>query len=434
MHALFRLVDIVESEDVPTAAIEGGHAPRMLVNPTFAARYAATPERLLMLVMHELHHVILGHTRLLPVSTALDNIVFDAVINAMLCRAFPDPRGIALFTDFYAADEVPAALLRPAAGWEPSRLGRPARPSRALIRAGHPRLADVHRALYSPGGVSYEELRDALLEACPPAQAAEVALLGDHGAGGLMGGDLEARAPVLLDVVRQIVEEWPQPPEPDQGPVPRERVPRGVRAAPACRGQPDTPALAAPLGGRPHRAGHGPHDRPHRDHGPHAPCGPGRAATWSRTCWAARSCSTRGPRPPAAGPGRGSGSTSTSTCPAACRASWASSPRRSATARRSSTPSSTRSRPRSRTYSLADLAAGRIRTTGGTDVRCIAAHARAHHVRRAVVLTDGYVGRAAGIDAETLAGMRLAVAYTDTRFPEDLAPFAGRHDTLEVAS
>ena len=148
--------------------------------------------------------------------------MFDAVINAMLCRAFPDPRGIALFTDFYAADEVPAALLRPADGWEPSRLGRPASPSRALIKAGHPRLADVHRALYSPGGVSYEELRDALLEACPPAQAAEVALLGDHGAGGLMGGDLEARAPVLLDVVRQIVEEWPQPPGADHGPVPRD--------------------------------------------------------------------------------------------------------------------------------------------------------------------------------------------------------------------
>ena len=84
--------------------------------------------------------------------------------------------------------------------------------------------------------------------------------------------------------------------------------------------------------------------------------------------------------------------------------------------------------------SLADLAAGRIRTTGGTDVRCIAAHARANGVRRAVVLTDGYVGRAEGLDAETLAGMRLAVAYTDRRVPGDLEPFAGRHDTLEVAA
>jgi hypothetical protein len=82
--------------------------------------------------------------------------------------------------------------------------------------------------------------------------------------------------------------------------------------------------------------------------------------------------------------------------------------------------------------SLADLAAGRIRTTGGTDVACIAEHARAARVRRAVILTDGYVGRAEGIDAETLAGIRLAVAYTVDPAPTDLSPFAGRHDTLEV--
>lgn len=433
MHALFRLVDIVESEDVPTAAIEGGHAPRMLVNPTFAARYAATPERLLMLVMHELHHVILGHTRLLPVSTALDNIVFDAVINAMLCRAFPDPRGIALFTDFYAADEVPAALLRPADGWEPSRLGRPAAPSRALIKAGHPRLAEVHRGLYSPGGVSYEELRDALLEACPPAHAAQVALLGDHGAGGLCGGDLEARAPVLLDVVRQIVEEWPQPPDPV----------RGRSLATAIR-----EAFAPPR----RVAGN-------------------RTRLRSLLRWAG-GLSERGTV-------RTTGTTETTVLtPLRSRA------RRDVVADLLGSPillhegtATARGRHRAgervhvyldvsgsvsgivgvlsaairdcapfvhpvvhafsteiADHSLGDLAAGRIRTTGGTDVRCIAAHARAHHVRRAVVLTDGYVGRAAGIDAETLAGMRLAVAYTDTRFPEDLAPFARRHDTLEVAS
>jgi len=119
LRALFQLVDIVESDEIPTAAIEGGDVPRLLVNPDFVERYAATPERLVMLVMHELHHIILGHTRLLPISSRLDNIVFDAVINAMLCRAFPDPAGIAFFTDFYAADSVPAALLRPALGWDP---------------------------------------------------------------------------------------------------------------------------------------------------------------------------------------------------------------------------------------------------------------------------------------------------------------------------
>lgn len=428
MHALFRLVDIEESDEVPTAAIQGVDAPRMLVNPAFVARYAATPERLLMLVMHELHHVILGHTRLLPVSTELDNIVFDAVINAMLCRAFPDPRGIALFTDFYAADEVPAALLRPADGWDPDQ---PVRRSRALVDAGHPRLADVHRALYSAGGVSYEELRDALVEACPPAQAAQVALLGDHAVGGLLGGDLEARSPVLLDVVRQIVEEWPQPPDPIRG----RSLATAFRDAfaPPRRVTGNRTRLRTLLqwaGGL-------------ADHGTIRATGPTETTALTPMRSRARrdvvadllgspillhegTVTTRGRT--RAGERvhvyldvSGSVSGVVGVLSAAIRDC---APFVHPVIHAFSTEIAD--------HSLADLASGRIRTTSGTDVRCIAAHARKNHVRRAVILTDGYVGRAEGLDAETLAGMRLAVAYTDTRFPMDLAPFTGRHDTLEV--
>jgi hypothetical protein len=83
-------------------------------------------------------------------------------------------------------------------------------------------------------------------------------------------------------------------------------------------------------------------------------------------------------------------------------------------------------------HSLADLAAGRVTSTWGTDIGCVAEHARRHGVKRAVLITDGYVGRARGIDAQTLGGMRLAVAYTGGANPRDLAPFSGRHDTLEV--
>jgi hypothetical protein len=430
MHALFRLVDIVESDDVPTAAIEGGHAPRMLVNPVFAARHAATPERLLMLVMHELHHVILGHTRLLPVSTPLDNIVFDAVINAMLCRAFPDPRGIALFTGFYAAHEVPAALLRPAVGWDPDR---PTAPSRALLRAGHRHLASVHQALYSPGGVAYEELHDALLEACPPAQAAGAALLGDHGEGSLCGGDLEARAPVLLDVVRRIVEEWPQPPEPIAGRslatafresfAPPRRV-AGNRARLRTllrwaggltdRGtvrttEPIETAVLTPLRSRARR------DVVADLLGSPILLHEGAATGRGRT--------RAGERVHVYLDVSGSVSGLVGVLSAAIRDC---APFVHPVIHAFSTEIAD--------HSLAELAAGRIRTTGGTDVRCIAAHARSNHIRRAVILTDGYVGQAAGIDAETLAGMRLAVAYTDNRFTSDLAPFAGRTDTLEVAA
>ena len=66
MTGLLRLLDIVATSAVPTAAVECRAQPRMLVNPHFVARHANTPEKLLMLVMHELHHVLLGHTTLFP--------------------------------------------------------------------------------------------------------------------------------------------------------------------------------------------------------------------------------------------------------------------------------------------------------------------------------------------------------------------------------
>ena len=119
LSALLRLVDVVETTDVETAAVECRSNPRMLVNPEFVERFAPTPEKLLMLVMHELHHVLLGHTRLFPCVTAVDNLVFDAVINALLCRMFPGPEHTGFFTDFYSQDAFPACLLRPAAGWLP---------------------------------------------------------------------------------------------------------------------------------------------------------------------------------------------------------------------------------------------------------------------------------------------------------------------------
>ena len=105
--ALLRLVDIVESDAVETAAVECRSQPRLLVNPAFVERWAATPEKLLMLIMHELHHVLLGHTRLFPRVTRIDNLVFDAVINALLCRMFPAPQHTAFFTDFYCRPGIP---------------------------------------------------------------------------------------------------------------------------------------------------------------------------------------------------------------------------------------------------------------------------------------------------------------------------------------
>ena len=43
---LLRLLDIVETTDVPTAAVECKVQPRMLINPQFVEQHAATSEKL----------------------------------------------------------------------------------------------------------------------------------------------------------------------------------------------------------------------------------------------------------------------------------------------------------------------------------------------------------------------------------------------------
>ena len=127
LSGLLRLMDIVESTSVPTAAVECRVQPRLLINPEFVDQHAPSAEKLLMLVMHELHHVLLGHTTLFPRATWVQNFVFDAVINGIVCRMFPTQEHISFFTDFYDANAFPACLLRPprvgrAGYWSPVAL------------------------------------------------------------------------------------------------------------------------------------------------------------------------------------------------------------------------------------------------------------------------------------------------------------------------
>ena len=75
--------------------------------------------------------------------------------------------------------------------------------------------------------------------------------------------------------------------------------------------------------------------------------------------------------------------------------------------------------------SLAEMRRGVCRTTGGTDIRCVAAHLRQQRIRRAVLVTDGCVGRPVGEDQATLADLRLGVALTPGR--------PNRQDLADVA-
>lgn len=217
LPAMLELAAIEETDSVPTAAVECAMRPRLLLNPHWIEKHAATPEKLVMLTLHELHHVVLGHTRLYPRATSLDNLVFDAVINSMLCHLLPDPACTTLMTDFYDHRVFPECFLRPAPEWKPGERGKtPA----ALQKPELSHLAPLHRRLYSPEGVGYEELREALRTKASPNTFGSVPLLGDHrdeSDGASSAGQLEIRSPALLSEVSRIVERWPQPPTPIRG-------------------------------------------------------------------------------------------------------------------------------------------------------------------------------------------------------------------------
>src|SRR5215831_9397043 len=101
MNTLLSLLHIEETDAVPTASISCERRPVLRINPTFIRERCRTDEHLFLLVMHELHHVLLGHTRLFPRASRAHNIAFDAVINAMLVARFPADAHRSFFLDLY---------------------------------------------------------------------------------------------------------------------------------------------------------------------------------------------------------------------------------------------------------------------------------------------------------------------------------------------
>lgn len=156
--ALLSLLEVSASEDIPTACVTGGERSTMLLNPRFVARHCRTDEHLAMLVLHELHHVVLGHTRLYPRVTPAQNWAFDCLINAQLCRLFPHPAYTTFFTQFSDEAEGPARLLGPPRGWSPDL---PAAIAKRLRRAAvleDPALGNAHWRLYDDDAITTEEL------------------------------------------------------------------------------------------------------------------------------------------------------------------------------------------------------------------------------------------------------------------------------------
>ena len=207
LETMLGLLDIVETDTIPTAAVPIGGRPRLLINPAFVSEKCTTDEKLFMLIMHELHHVLLGHTRLFKRVTPQHNLAFDAVINAMLCRSMPEDRWTALFREQYKAEQFPYCLLRPPKGF----------PNSPIFHVDLPDdIQAIIRNLYYGYQGTFLEVFEAIgkrLMAIPIGIIAQ--LLGDHRADkrGVNAGDNQA----LFSAIRRIVENWPQPPQPIKG-------------------------------------------------------------------------------------------------------------------------------------------------------------------------------------------------------------------------
>ena len=233
MEKLFGLFDIEFSEETQTACVECRATPRLLLNKTFLEEYCQDDGDLFLLILHELYHVILGHTRLFPRVSPIDNIVFDAVINSMLCRTVGRTVGTRLFTRINSYDSLPERLLRPPPGWPDDFQA-----AIAGLPTAEQRIIDL---LYGPGESSeltYRDIYELLCKELSECESGNAFLLGSHGP--------EQREDGLLkEAVRRIVEGWPPPPfriaGRDEGrsaenfwlrPAEklRPRIPKGVRA------------------------------------------------------------------------------------------------------------------------------------------------------------------------------------------------------------
>ena len=189
------------SEKTKTACVTCGESPELLLNKDFIEAHCQTDEHLFMLVMHELYHVILGHTTLFPRATDVRNLVFDAVINAILCSLFPRPEFTSFFTDYYPSDKMPFALLRPKGEGTPLA----AESALKLLYGGSDTgtYHDVYEALLKSGCV-----KEIKLVFKGDGKDGEPLLLGSH------DEENEEISQEMKDLIHKIISKWPSPDRP----------------------------------------------------------------------------------------------------------------------------------------------------------------------------------------------------------------------------
>ena len=420
LGALLQLFRVEASLEVPTACVTCERRPVLRVNPRFVDEHCRTDAHLFLLVMHELHHVLLGHTRLFPRVSVAHNVAFDAVINALLCVRFPEEAYTSFFVRQYGKAKGPLRLLAPPGG-------PPVEPAR---------LAALHQALYE-GRATAEEVFHAIVKEVEAVPIPLGALLGSHGRGpwsddtaGQWGTEGPAD-PAVVDAIRRIVEKWPPPETPIRGRsladlLKREAVTPAPAVDPAVLAATRTALLGAAARGRKDaRRAEGP--RPAL-----VPCPDPR----DRRAGVARSLGTTpllyrsallDPR------GRGDGATHVYLDVSGSMDPWLEDLYAALGAlRRHIAPDVHLFSTRVETVPLRALLEGLRPTTGGTDLACALEHALGGRARRVLIVTDGYVGPAPAelARAAERRGLEIRALLTPGGWRRDLEPLAVRIEEL----
>jgi hypothetical protein len=207
MATLTRLAGIVTTNEVATASVECKRRPRMRINPEFVAEHCPRDEHLFLLVMHELWHVLLAHTRMYPFSTRAHNIAFDAIINAGLMATFDQPEYQGFFDGVYKADEFPYCLLRPPEGWPYHpvypEVGPPG--TKALVERLYPRFNYRGRFQQQP---LYEEVLQLLLDSGMNLNDMPILLLGNHDGPPQMADGTPINDPFMKNALKEAMKKW----------------------------------------------------------------------------------------------------------------------------------------------------------------------------------------------------------------------------------
>lgn len=419
LGALLSLFRVEASEEVPTACVTCERRPVLRVNPRFVEEHCRTDAHLFLLVMHELHHVLLGHTRLFLRPTPAHNLAFDAVINALLCARFPEEAYTSFFTAQYGDERGPLRLLSP-----PGR-----------VRVEPDRLSALHEAVYD-GTATAEEVFHAIVREVAGEELPAERLLGSHGGAHAEGAwGTETTDSSVVDAIRRIVETWPPPADPIRGRslgsglIRATVTPREALAAAVRKATRDALLGAAERGSR---------RLPRRTGGP----APGLVALPDAADRRAGVARELGATPLLYRSavhhrrGRDEGTAHVYLDVSSSMDPWIEDLYGALVSLRSHlAPGVNLFSTCVETIDLRALREGVRTTTGGTDVRCVLEHALAGLARRVLVVTDGYVGPPPDDLARAIAKARveIRVLLTPGGWRRDLGPLAARIQELPDA-